>query len=146
MDANTIDQLYTALKKSKWAASNLVVGSGGGLLQKDFNRDTQRFAIKASYGEISEDFGGVVKKSGFNIQKDPSTAAFKKSKTGMLKLHPSFNNSFTTMSSANCSPVEFNSYVDRLEVVFEHGVIATTSFDSIIKRASESIKIGEPVK
>jgi nicotinamide phosphoribosyltransferase len=45
MDLFSIRRLYAHLKDLGWAAENVVVGMGGGLLQK-VNRDTQLFAIK----------------------------------------------------------------------------------------------------
>lgn len=45
MDLFSIRRLYALLKDLGWAAENVVVGMGGGLIQK-VNRDTQLFAIK----------------------------------------------------------------------------------------------------
>ncbi len=48
MKADTIIALYEALMAAGWSADNLVVGSGGGLLQEGFTRDTARVASKAA--------------------------------------------------------------------------------------------------
>ena len=116
MDRDSIVDLYSSIVKNNWSSDNLVVGSGGGLLEK-MNRDTQRFAIKASYGEMNDD-----PKQGFMIHKDPSTMKSKASKKGMLKLHPT-GDSYSTISSADETPQQFRSYVDVKEKVFENGVL-----------------------
>lgn len=132
MKLETIDELYSSIVRNSWSADNLVVGSGGGLLQANMDRDTQRFAIKASYGAID----GVP----FNIQKNPATSDFKKSKTGKLKLHLSGSH-YTTISSANQTEAMFGAYDDALETILENGVITRTqNFNDIIKRAEEQSK------
>lgn len=47
IDAEGIDKILYALVREGYAASNVVFGMGGGLLQK-VNRDTERFAFKCS--------------------------------------------------------------------------------------------------
>lgn len=128
MDKDTIKPLYESIISNGWSADNLVVGSGGGLLRK-FDRDTQRFAIKASYGVIN---GKEV-----NLIKNPATQSSKKSKKGRLKLHQS-GNSFSTISSADETPAMFSSYADSLETVYEMGeLVRKQSFDDIIKTTNE---------
>jgi hypothetical protein len=51
INMDTYEKLLEALHKNKWSVTNLVVGSGGGLLQK-VNRDTLRCAIKASFTKV----------------------------------------------------------------------------------------------
>jgi nicotinamide phosphoribosyltransferase len=129
-DGNTEDSspdLYNNYTKAGWAADNFIIGSGGGLLQENLTRDTQRWALKASYGEKD----GV----GFNIQKNPKTDPSKKSKTGRLKLHPSMR-TFTTISSADMPKAQFNGYIDALEPVLENGKFYPETFDNILKRAN----------
>ncbi len=131
MDYQTIDQLFDAvITIGHWSSDNLVVGSGGGLLQK-WNRDTLRFAIKASHGTIN----GV----GFDIYKDPITAntgvETKKSKRGLLKV-AQIGKSFQTISSSSCEPTMFNQYVDAMEPIFANGeILGTHSFNAIKERA-----------
>lgn len=67
--------LFT-LETRGFAASNIVFGMGGGLLQK-INRDTQRFAFKSSY---QERLG-----KGYDIWKDPIDSS-KTSKRGRMML------------------------------------------------------------
>lgn len=127
LEIETIKSLYEALLVNGWSADNLVIGFGGGLLQK-VNRDDQKFAIKASFAEMED---GTVK----FLQKKPKTDMGKASKAGELKLHPVGTNKFTTFSSANMPQVQFNSYVDVMETVFENGkYLGTDTFDQIRQR------------
>jgi nicotinamide phosphoribosyltransferase len=114
MNENTIIDLYKFILKNRWSTDNLATGSGGGLLQVDANRDTQRFAIKASQIDINEETR--------NLIKNPSTDTTKGSKPGKLKLHPVGKNSFMTLSSAKETPAMFNGYVDAKVTVLENGV------------------------
>lgn len=70
-------EILNAITTIGWSASNLAMGSGGGLLQ-DVNRDTQRFAFKCSFA--------VVNGKSVNVVKDPITDKGKKSKAGRLDL------------------------------------------------------------
>lgn len=111
MNENTIPELYDNYLKLGYSSDNLVVGSGGGLLQEGLSRDTERMAIKGSYIEIN----GVPK----NIKKQVETDPSKESKTGMLKLTPQSFGNFSTISSATGDT--FHNYVDVLQTVFENG-------------------------
>jgi nicotinamide phosphoribosyltransferase len=70
-----------------WSADNIAFGMGGGLLQQ-VDRDTQRFAMKASAVEI----GGVW----LPIAKDPITDSGKKSKAGRVTLYQDRAGKFST--------------------------------------------------
>lgn len=76
LSSDEIKAIYQILELEKWSVESCVVGQGGGLLQK-LNRDTQRFAIKASYAEIA---GKPI-----NIRKNPADIT-KTSKAGKLSL------------------------------------------------------------
>jgi nicotinamide phosphoribosyltransferase len=120
IDLDSLDQILKTVTDLGFSAENWVFGSGGGLLQK-FDRDTLKFAIKASYGEIEigdEDTGGN-KIVGFNIQKDPITSSGKKSKAGQLKLAKK-DGEFMTITS---DYEYFDHIVDEMDVVFENGEI-----------------------
>lgn len=72
-----VGRILEALKIRGWSADNVAFGMGGALLQQ-CNRDTQKFAIKAS----SMTRGGRV----YDLQKRPVTDNGKWSKAGRLKL------------------------------------------------------------
>lgn len=78
VDISTIDRILDKMKKLGYAADNIVFGSGGALLQK-VNRDTYKFAQKASAVKMTN--GEWVP-----IFKDPVTDPGKKSKAGKLTL------------------------------------------------------------
>lgn len=113
--------------EQEWSAENLVLGCGGGLLQKH-NRDTLKFAFKCSYG--------VVDGEGIEVYKDPITDAVKKSKKGKLALvRDSSSNKFETIQHAH----ELNGDIedrDILSPIFENGVlIVDQTLEEIRKRA-----------
>lgn len=136
IDAHMITQICKMLDANRYSVDNLVFGSGGGLLQK-FDRDSLKFAIKASYGErYSVPIGGPKASpiTGFNIQKDPITSSGKKSKAGKLKLTPAGNKTFISIASSEHTKEQFDGYVDALEPVFENGkILRTQNFDEIRK-------------
>ena len=72
-----IVRILEALKIRGWSADNVAFGMGGALLQQ-MNRDTQKFAFKAS--------SIVVKGKVKDIFKSPVTDNGKRSKRGRLKL------------------------------------------------------------
>jgi nicotinamide phosphoribosyltransferase len=81
IDIDMIDNILSDVRDARFSTENVVFGSGGGLLQK-VNRDTLRFAMKASYIEVAGE--------GRNIFKDPATQNGnynKKSKSGELSLY-----------------------------------------------------------
>lgn len=120
MKADTIVALYEALLAAGWSADNLVVGSGGGLLQEGFTRDTERFAIKAAYAELAN--GQTI-----NIQKIPKTDASKASKAGLLKV---IRRAGQLVTVAQSEPGE-----DLLNTVYENGVLAPVDGQAVLARA-----------
>jgi len=70
-----------------WSADNIAFGMGGALLQA-VDRDTQRFAMKASSACINGEWRDVVK--------DPVTDAGKKSKAGRVTLWTNSGSEFAT--------------------------------------------------
>ena len=120
MKADTIVALYEALLAAGWSADNLVVGSGGGLLQEGFTRDTERFAIKAAYAELAN--GQTI-----NIQKVPKTDVSKASKAGLLKV---IRRAGQLVTVAQSEPGE-----DLLTTVYENGVLAPVDGQAVLARA-----------
>lgn len=103
IDPAGIERILAAAMETGFAASNLVFGMGGGLLQK-VNRDTQRFAFKCSARHDGEKWQDVFKKP-----LDVSKA----SKAGRLSLIP-FDGGMTTVAEAD-------HHDDMLQVVFDRG-------------------------
>ncbi|MVN85882.1 nicotinate phosphoribosyltransferase [Deinococcus sp. HMF7620] len=77
IDEGTIRQILGNLEIDGYSAENVAFGMGGALLQK-VDRDTQKFAYKASAGLIDGAYRG--------IYKDPVTDPGKRSKDGVLDL------------------------------------------------------------
>lgn len=125
MTEESIPKLFLDYTRTGWAADNLVTGSGGGLLEQNLTRDTNRWAVKASYGERN----GVP----FDIRKTPKTDMTKQSKGGLLKLH----SKGTTIESSKETPEQFAGYTDMMQPVFNNGEVYTDSFENIIERASK---------
>ena len=129
IDRDMLEKIMKMLIAKRFSVDNIVFGSGGGLLQK-FDRDTCKFAIKASYGTRMID--GKLHK--FEIKKDPVTSKGKASKGGRLKLHKA-GHGFMTMSSTDSGM--WASYTDELEVVFENGEIKREQTFEDVRKTSE---------
>lgn len=106
-----------------WSASNLAMGSGGGLLM-DCNRDTQKFAFKCSFARVNGESVDVIK--------DPITDPGKKSKAGRLDLIRLPDGSIKTVPL----PEGMSSHPDSIMVtVFDTGKITYhTTLDEIRER------------
>ncbi|KGH95483.1 nicotinate phosphoribosyltransferase [Oenococcus oeni] len=125
MNRQTIIELYRHILHQGWSADNLIVGSGGGLLQEGFDRDTERFAIKASYGELGDGHG-------FLIQKHPKQDPTKNSKSGRFKVIRDSNRRIKTVAI----DAEGN---NLLKTIYENGNFYPDSFQEILKRANISL-------
>lgn len=77
VNADSIRAILAAMKQRRLSADNIAFGMGAELLQK-LNRDTQRFAMKASAIQIGDEWQDVFK--------DPITDPGKRSKRGRLAL------------------------------------------------------------
>jgi len=123
----TCKELYEYIISYKWSADNVVMGSGGGIMVKNFERDTQRIAIKPSLIRLD----GIDKP----VQKTVKSQPDKASKPGHLKLHRS-GNTFHTFSSVTTPEAEFKGYVDSLEVIFRNGELKRRqTFNDVINIA-----------
>lgn len=131
IDINSIRHIYAALKVNGISAENLLLGMGGGLLQK-LDRDTQKFAIKCSWAQLNGE--------SVNVQKQPVELdsygqliqSFKRSKSGRLQLVQT-NEGFKTTTANNNQP-------DQLQTVFENGhILQTQTFEQIRQRLGTSI-------
>lgn len=78
IDKNDVDMILGQLYILGYSATNITFGMGGGLLQKNLNRDTHKFAFKCSWAEVD---GKEVE-----VFKQPITDTVKKSKKGKLDL------------------------------------------------------------
>lgn len=120
-DPDMIDHVLHAMADAGWAASNIVFGMGGGLLQR-LDRDTQRFAFKCSAVER----GGVWQ----DVYKNPKGDPTKASKAGRLKL--------VTTGSTEVRTVRVEeSGEDLLQTVFHNGELMNlTTMEAVRRRAA----------
>lgn len=120
---DSIIRILQNLKDHGFAASNIIFGSGGALLQAS-TRDTQKFAIKCCAAKVDGQW--------INVYKDPVTDSGKRSKMGRLALVRYDGKGYTTVPE-NLALEQDN----LLEVVFENGVLLREqTFDEIRKIAA----------
>lgn len=105
MNPDSIHRLLWNLDFHGWSIDNIAVGMGGGLLQQ-VNRDTERFAQKAS-AACSD---GVW----FDVRKEPKTDMTKASKGGKLSL-------ITEDGEYSTVPQKDNYWRDVLQVRYKDG-------------------------
>ena len=99
----TIRSILGALMALGYSADNIAFGMGGALLQQ-VDRDTQKFAMKASAVEITTRLDNIDRPDGKyisqyikewrNVQKDPITDSGKKSKAGRVTLFQNRDGSY----------------------------------------------------
>jgi len=91
INENSVTTPFAIAKDLGLSADSIMTGSGGGLMQTDIDRDTCKFAFKASN----------VTRNGVDIPiaKDPITDPGKKSKMGRLKLVQNADWEYRTMTS-----------------------------------------------
>lgn len=130
-DGITIDSLPVILRNlldAGFSASNIAFGMGGGLLQQ-VNRDTFKFAMKASAAEIDG--------SWYDVFKDPVTDTGKKSKRGIVGAER-LNNAGMVRTAVFDDLREFARGRNILRRVYgaENGVEAIYSFGLVRSNAS----------
>jgi nicotinamide phosphoribosyltransferase len=137
MDLDTIEDLYQAVTSDGWSAENVTVGMGGGLLQK-VNRDTMRFAMKASAIQIDDIWA--------DVYKDPKTDPGKRSKRGRLALvhNGTAWNDYASKTDFETVRIEnVNGRTNLLRPVFRDGVLLVDeTLETIRKRAAHNVENG----
>jgi nicotinamide phosphoribosyltransferase len=130
MDLEAIRDLYAAVTADGWSAENVTVGMGGGLLQK-LDRDTMRFAMKASAIEIDDIWT--------DVYKDPKTDPGKRSKRGRLALvnNGTAWNDFATKTGFETVRLEnLKGRTNLLRPVYRNGeLLIDESLETIRRRA-----------
>jgi len=139
MDLDAIDDLYQTVLNDGWSAENVSVGMGGGLLQK-VNRDTMRFAMKASAIEID----GVWT----DAYKDPRTDPGKRSKRGRLALvsnGTAWNDFAIKTGLETVRESELNGRPNLLRTVFRDGELLIDEPFSLIRRRAAQNPTAESI-
>ncbi|MFC6634408.1 nicotinate phosphoribosyltransferase [Microbulbifer taiwanensis] len=122
--ARSIEAILEAMKERGLSADNVAFGMGGELLQK-INRDTQKFAMKASAIRINGEWRDVFK--------DPITDPGKRSKRGRLAL---INNG---QGYRTVREDEVGDQRNVLVKVFRNGeVLVDWTFDQVRERAGSN--------
>lgn len=118
----TITDILATFEEMGWSADNIAFGMGGALLQV-VNRDTLKFAMKASSVDVDGNWRP--------IQKDPITDPGKKSKVGRVTLYHDTDTGFY-------SGVE-DWRKSNLVDVYRNGVLLVDyTFDEIRNRSNQS--------
>lgn len=128
----TIRSILGAFMAMGWSADNIAFGMGGALGQM-VNRDTQKFAQKAS--------AVCINGSWHDVAKDPITDSGKRSKRGRVMLYPADGQFVSGIEG-----VTPNSWNDRstpwkpaLDIVFKDGqLIKEYSFDEVRSNANQN--------
>lgn len=108
INLESIQSILFTLKMAGYAADNIAFGMGGALLQQ-INRDTQKFAMKASAANIN----GIW----VDVYKDPITDSGKRSKKGLIESYVSkMTGEWITAVNANDSE-----WTPMMEEVFFNG-------------------------
>lgn len=141
VNINSIAEILEWMDSEKISPENLVFGMGGKLLQADINRDTQKFATKASYAVINGEEFTVVKSPTEIDENGNQQPSFKKSKQGLMKLVKNDDDTYRTVTSLDA---DFDDVKDELVVVFENGVIVREySFDEVRENAKLETVLSE---
>jgi nicotinamide phosphoribosyltransferase len=119
---NMIEGILETMKTRKQSADNIAFGMGAELLQK-VNRDTMKFAMKAS--------AACIEGLWMDVYKDPVTDSGKRSKKGRLALIRRQDGTFNTVRVQDLCGRE-----NLLEPVFRNGeILRTQTFDDVRARA-----------
>ena len=126
VNINSIHEILVNLRKEGWSAENVVFGMGGALLQK-VNRDTFKYAMKAS--------SAVVDGKEIDVFKDPVTDSGKRSKKGTLSVHK-YGNEYVTDRRTIDVDDDLLTAVYKMEPDFRYPTFYQTPFSTIRNRAA----------
>ncbi len=119
----TIEAILEAMKQRKQSAENIAFGMGGELLQK-INRDTMKFAMKASAAKVA----GLWR----DVYKDPVTDQGKRSKKGRLAVVRGTTGEIKTIRREDLGQRE-----NLLVPVFRNGkLLRDYAFEEVRQRAA----------
>jgi nicotinamide phosphoribosyltransferase len=134
IDGEMLKAVLNAVMLAGFSTQNVAFGSGGGLLQK-VNRDTLRFAMKASYIEV--------KGQGREVYKQPITQTGdynKQSKKGRISLYL-VEGEFQTLDPVTAKMLKelhCQAVQEVLETVYENGtLVRDMTFDEVRENANK---------
>ena len=111
INEHSVVEPYKLGKECRISADAIMTGSGGGLMQANIDRDTCKFAFKASNVIID----GV----DVPIAKDPITDPGKRSKMGRMTLYRDYEGKLATSTTNDIVRSE-----DLLRTVYEDGMLS----------------------
>ncbi|RYF51623.1 MAG: nicotinate phosphoribosyltransferase [Cytophagaceae bacterium] len=130
INENSVVVPFQIAKELGVSADAIMTGSGGGLMQANIDRDTCKFAFKASN----------VRRNGVDIPiaKDPITDPGKRSKMGRLMLvGPELVGEYKTISTMDAKSGE---QFDTLRTIYENGKLSNMeAFSTIRERLSAQL-------
>jgi len=122
VEEDSIRAILEEMKTRKQSADNIAFGMGGALLQK-VDRDTMKFAMKASAAKVN----GLWR----DVYKDPITDQGKRSKKGRLAVIKDEQGVYQTVRQQ-----DLGQRVNILETVFKNGeVVKEYNFDEVRENA-----------
>lgn len=122
INAEVLEDILISAKAKGFSATNIAFGMGGGLLQKDFDRDTQKFAFKCCWAKVD---GKEIE-----VYKDPITDKGKQSKKGILDLE--------LFGDRQVRTIKGRSNNSLMKIVYENGeLLVDDSFETIRARAND---------
>ena len=122
---SSVTEILWVLKGAGFSADNVVFGQGGGLLQQ-LDRDTCKFAMKASAAKIDGEW--------IDVFKDPITDKGKRSKKGRISLYQDADGNFRTATD-----VPDIGFKDIMHTVFENGkILKTWSFEEVREQVEKT--------
>ena len=130
INTTSLPQIVDAMIDKKLSLDNIAFGMGGGLLQ-NVNRDTLKYAMKAS---ARKDQNGVW----HDVYKDPIDGGkkSKKGRLGLLQFHSYGSNLWRTVPEEVANDRKDN----MLKTVFLDGeIVAKPKWDDIVNRANQGV-------
>jgi len=120
---DSIKEIITAVEDAGFSADNVAYGMGGGMLQQ-LDRDTQKFAMKASAAFVDDKW--------IDVFKDPKTDPGKVSKKGRLTLVKDDFGNYRTVRLEHVGDQEV-----QLKTVFFNGTVTKEyTFDEVRENAA----------
>lgn len=129
VNEESIKAILNKVVEEGYSADNITFGMGGALLQH-MNRDTSKFAMKASCIEVDYHYRDVFK--------NPKTDPGKSSKRGILDLFRNRESGeFKTINVTRCDP-DISKWERMTQVVYEDGIFTQETLAVIRQRAARS--------
>ncbi len=133
INPKSIEQILHRTNSEGFSTTNIAFGMGGASLQgsaaNTINRDTQKFAFKASSIVVN----GQLR----DVHKEPITDLGKQSKSGRLDLVRVVGSHGSTYNTIRLGALEKTSMNSEMQTVYEDGqVLVDDSFEAIRKRTS----------